>query len=99
VPACDAWNLCLYNYWLDSLDFHKSTVIIIKQNAVLNPDGSLTMVVSMEDPGVANWLNTCGHTWGNIMMRWTKPEEVVAPIPELVQLDSVDWESKLKKWV
>ncbi|KJS09777.1 MAG: hypothetical protein VR73_01055 [Gammaproteobacteria bacterium BRH_c0] len=99
VPACDAWNLCLYNYWLESLDFHKATVIINKQNAVLNPDGSLTMVVSMEDPGVANWLNTCGHTWGNIMMRWTKPEEVVAPIPELVQLDSVDWESKLKKWV
>jgi hypothetical protein len=98
VPACDAWSLCLHNYWLESLDYHKARVILNKHTAALNSDGSLTIVVAMEDPGVPNWLNTCGHPWGNMMFRWTRPEEVVAPQVELVQLDSVDWSSRLVKW-
>jgi hypothetical protein len=32
------------------------------------------------------------------MYRWTRAEDVVAPKVELVDLDRVDWPSKLKRW-
>jgi len=98
VPVCEAWSLCLHNYWLESLDYHKARVIFNKHTAAPNPDGSITLVVSMEDPGVPNWMNTCGHPWGNMMFRWTRAEEVVAPMTELVTLDGLDWSPRLRQW-
>jgi hypothetical protein len=98
VPVCEAWSLCLHNFWLESLDYHKANIILNKQTAHYAADGSVTMVVSMDAPGVPNWLNTCGHPWGNMMYRWTRAEDVVAPKVELVDLDRVDWPSKLKRW-
>jgi len=98
VPGCEAWSLCLHNYWLESLDYHRAKVIINKHTAELNPDGSLTIIISIDDPEHPNWLNSCGHEWGAMMFRWTKPEEVIAPRTELVNLGHTDWPSKLKKW-
>ena len=98
IPVCEAWSLCLHNYWLESLDYHKATVILNKHTAKLNPDGSLTMAVAMEDPGIDNWLNSCGHPWGNMMFRWTRAEEVVAPQVELVDIATVDMPSKCRRW-
>jgi hypothetical protein len=35
-----------------------------------NPDGSFTYVVSLTDPGVANWIDTAGLHEGWFMLRW-----------------------------
>ncbi len=35
-----------------------------------NPDGSYTYVVSLVDPGVANWIDTAGLHEGWFMLRW-----------------------------
>jgi hypothetical protein len=35
-----------------------------------NPDGSYTYVVSLTDPGVANWIDTAGLHEGWFMLRW-----------------------------
>ncbi len=35
-----------------------------------NPDGSFTYVVSLIDPGVANWIDTAGLHEGWFMLRW-----------------------------
>jgi hypothetical protein len=35
-----------------------------------NPDGSLTYVISLIDPGVANWIDTAGLHEGWFMLRW-----------------------------
>ncbi|GLU37319.1 hypothetical protein [Pseudomonas sp. NBRC 100443] len=35
-----------------------------------NPDGSVTFVVSVSDPGVHNWIDTCGLHHGWLLLRW-----------------------------
>jgi len=39
------------------------------------PDGSYTIVVADEDPGVPNWLDTGGHRTGTIFWRYLLPDE------------------------
>lgn len=97
-PVCETWSLCLHNYWLESLDYHKSTINLSKHTASKNPDGSITLVVSMVPPGVDNWLDSCDHPMGQMLFRWTKTQEVVAPQTKLVELADVDWDEKLRRW-
>jgi hypothetical protein len=35
-----------------------------------NPDGTVTYAVALADPGVANWIDTCGLHEGWMMARW-----------------------------
>jgi hypothetical protein len=98
VPDTDTWSLCLYDFWLGSLDYSKARINLNKASAIHNNDGSLTIVVSNEQPDSANWLNTLGHTRGYIMSRWINPEAVVLPKTELVRLDALHWPDKLKRW-
>ncbi|MDB6063267.1 MAG: hypothetical protein JWM78_3370 [Verrucomicrobiaceae bacterium] len=98
VPHTETWGLCLYNYWLESLDYTKARINLNKNLAVHNPDGSLTIVVSDEKPAQGNWLDTLGHRRGSIMSRWIKPERVVLPLCEVVRLEGVNWPEKLQRW-
>lgn len=45
--------------------------------AVLDPDGCFTVVLSNVDPGVANWLDPGGLTEGIVMLRW----QLLASVP------------------
>src|SRR3546814_1790973 len=66
VPECDNWGLCLYNYWLESLDYTQAQINLNKFTAAPNGDGSITIVISDEQPEGGNWLSTLGHTRGKI---------------------------------
>jgi len=98
VPGSDTWSLCLYSYWLESLDYTRALVNLNKHLAQPNADGSLTIVVAAEAPGVPNWLDTQGHIRGNIMSRWVNPDHVTHPSTALVRLDEVDWAARLRRW-
>ena len=47
------------------------------------------IVISPEDPGIGNWMNTVGHRHGTLGLRWTraidpqKPKLRVVPIADL----------------
>jgi hypothetical protein len=56
----------------------------------------VTVAIADSDPGIPNWLNTRGHAQGNMMFRWTKADRIVDPCVQLVKLDSVAWDDKLK---
>ncbi|UZW57532.1 DUF1214 domain-containing protein [Sphingobium sp. JS3065] len=45
----------------------------------VDPDGKVRIVVSVDDPGVANWLETGGWTRGAMMWRWNEASEVGLP--------------------
>src|SRR3546814_8513190 len=67
VPECDNWGLCLYNYWLESLDYTQAQIDLNKFTAAPNGDGSITIVISDEQPQGGNWHSTMGHRPGNRM--------------------------------
>src|ERR1035438_618715 len=55
------WNQVELVYRQSSLNGHQ---------AVVDADGRFRAVLSLEDPGVANWLDTGGHTYGLLIGRW-----------------------------
>ncbi|MCX6282773.1 MAG: DUF1214 domain-containing protein [Bacteroidetes bacterium] len=69
-PECDSWNFQLNNYWMESLDYRYFTICINKASAKYEPDGSVKVIVAHSDPGMPNWINTCGHSEGTMLWRW-----------------------------
>jgi len=98
IPECETWSLCLYNYWLESLDYHKANIIYNKHTAKPNSDGSVTMIVSAADPGVANWLNSCDHISGNLIFRWTKAPAAIRPLTQVVELNAAPSAEYHRRW-
>jgi hypothetical protein len=91
-PACDSWNFQLNNYWMESLDYRYFTICISKGNAHYESDGSVQIIVSHQDPGLPNWINTCDHLEGTMCWRWyrlDKGAEAIEPTCSLVKFNSL----------
>lgn len=69
-PNCDAWNFQLNNYWMESLDYRYYNICINKNDASYEEDGSVRVIVSQEDPGLPNWIETAHHGEGTMCWRW-----------------------------
>lgn len=90
-PECDSWNFQLNNYWMESLDYRYFNICISKGNAVYNDDGSVRIIVSHKDPGLPNWIETCGHNEGTMCWRWYRLSEGEKPVePECIVVKLVD---------
>lgn len=98
VPECENWGLCIYSYWLESLDYTRSPINLNKFTSKTNDDGSVTMVLTAERPEAGNWLSTQGHVAGNMMFRWTSASKNVAPQTRLVKRADIDWSTVLCRW-
>lgn len=92
-PECDYWNLQLANYWLESLDYRYFPVHVNQGTATAQPDGSYRVVIASSDPGVANWLDTCGHDHGTMCLRWVGAKEFPDPTTRVVTLSSLGGDS------
>jgi hypothetical protein len=87
VPDCPYWNFQLDNWWMESLD-HRRKITVNKHTAVLD-DGRLTIVVAERDPGVGNWIDTCGHSSGTALLRWLGATDHPIPKCRVVALEEV----------
>ena len=56
--------------WLIGPDNGRRQSSLNLSQSMPNADGSYTYVISSVDPGVANWLDTCGMSEGFGIMRW-----------------------------
>ena len=91
-PDCDMWNFQLNNYWMESLDYRYFTICINQSTARYQPDGSLRVIVAHRDPGLPNWIDTCGHSEGTMCWRWNrlKPgEKPVEPKCKVVKINNL----------
>lgn len=97
VPSCEAWNLQLCNHWMESLDYVNHRIHFNQKTAIPNSDGSVTLVIAAQDPGTPNWLDTCGHSLGTLVFRWTRAERIVHPLSRLVNISEIS-EGDRKRW-
>lgn len=67
----DTLSLALTDALGCTLDWANAQTSLNRKQAHIDADGWLRFVVSGEDPGVANWLDTMGHTSGVMQYRWT----------------------------
>ncbi|WP_053732714.1 DUF1214 domain-containing protein [Nocardia sp. NRRL S-836] len=88
VPDCPYWNFQLGNWWMESLD-HRRRITVNRHTAVLDHDGRLTIVVAERDPGVGNWIDTCGHSSGTALLRWLGATEHPIPKCRVVALEEL----------
>jgi hypothetical protein len=97
VPRCDD---CAYQAiqvgsdWYASTDYETHQTSLTKAQAVTDPDGRMRFVVSEQNPGIANWLETTGHRTGSMMLRWQRLErdltqEADGPTVEVVPFADV----------
>ena len=90
------FNVPVYNDWTITDDYWNEQTSLNIDQAVSNPDGTYTLVVSPTDPGVANWVSTGGLNQGTISMRFqnvTDPEQdrptVLSQVVAIDQLNTV----------
>jgi len=76
-PECDAWNLQVSNFWMESLDYRYHRIHVNQSTAHYEDDGSVRIVLAHRDPGPGwpNWLETCDHGEGGMLFRYVGARE------------------------
>ena len=75
IPKCRFTNVMLWNKHMQTLEYVSRQSSLNTEQIAYEPDGSYTIVVADEDPGVPNWLDTGGHRTGTIFWRYLLPDE------------------------
>ncbi len=72
--------------WFEALDFVNQTTSLNTTQAKLSSDGLYHFVISVRDPGVANWLDASGAPTGQMLLRWQGAGELGPEHEPRVQL-------------
>jgi hypothetical protein len=90
IPTgCSYWNFQLADEFWSSIDWVHHQSSLNGFTARLDADGKFRAVVSAQDPGVPNWLDTVGRTTGEIYGRWTKCDSNPTPTVTKVKVADV----------
>jgi hypothetical protein len=83
----------LTDLWFDSLEYGNQVSSLNTTQTQLAPDGSYYHVISADDPGYTNWLDTGGLTRGTILMRYDGVQGAISstlhPSASVVALDDL----------
>jgi hypothetical protein len=73
-PPARYWSLQPYTVgWFEALDYRNHQTTVNNAQAVVEPGAGgdvVRIVVSAADPGLPNWIDTCGHAEGQLILRW-----------------------------
>ena len=72
VAECAYQAIQIGSRWYVSTDYEHHQTSLSKAQSQADPDGCFRYVVSEHNPGVANWLELCGHPQGVAMVRWQR---------------------------
>jgi len=76
-PETRYWSVTLENIWHECIEPRRRRSSLTNAAAVADPDGTVRVVISADDPGLANWLDTGGRHRGFVLVRWL--DHPVAP--------------------
>jgi hypothetical protein len=93
VSECAYQAIQVGSRWYVSTDYEHHQTALNKSQSQADPDGKFRYVISERNPGVANWLELCGHPQGVMMLRWQRLSRALdasdGPSVEVVPFDSV----------
>lgn len=91
VPDARYWSFQLYELaWYELIDPYEHQTSLNHRQARVDADGRLRVVVSAQDPGVANWLDTGGRRNGLLTMRWFWPNDDPDPTTRVLPISAVE---------
>jgi hypothetical protein len=85
---CSYWNVNLANVMWQTLDYAHRLTTFNGHTATADTDGRYRFVVSEQDPGVPNWLDTMGNHEGMFWARIISPHEI-KPTAKVVPFSDV----------
>ncbi len=68
------WSFSLGNPWWETIDYGRHQSSLNGHQAAVDDDGIMRAVIAHEDPGIANWLDTAGHSAGPVILRCVRTE-------------------------
>ena len=71
-PETEYWGIHLWNLQGDGLQTHLRQTSINGHQAAVDADGRVRIVISREDPGVKNWLDSHDREFGLVFARFYK---------------------------
>ena len=90
VPkSCRYWNVQLNDPLFNAIDYVYRQSSLNGHQASVDADGRFRAVLSLEDPGVTNWLDTGGYSSGTVMGRWYAADSQPLPTMKRVPLSEV----------
>ena len=86
IADCEGWNFQLNNIWMESLDYRHHNIHTNNGLAELNPDGSVTLIIS-DQKQEGNWIDTAGHSKGTMLWRWTGAQTHPIPTVKVIETE------------
>jgi hypothetical protein len=81
------WSYSLGNLWWETIDYGNRQSSLNGFQAVVDDDGKVRVAVAHQDPGLANWLDTAGHSEGPIILRCVRTQTAPVPSTRVVSFD------------
>ncbi len=89
-PDCRFGSVCLWNRFQQTFDYLNRDVSLNRAQTQTDEDGRFSMILAHEDPGLPNWLDTEGNSFGLVFWRFFLVEgEVETPQAKVVKLADV----------
>ena len=88
-PVGVYWSFSLGNLWWETIHYGRHQSSLNGFQAEVDPDGTVRVVVSERDPGVANWLDTAGGGSGAMILRCVRTDGSPVPRTTVVKIDEV----------
>lgn len=83
------WSFSIGNPWWETIHYGRHQSSLNARQAVTDSDGLVRVVLCEKDPGVANWLDTAGHSNGPIILRCVRTETAPTPSTRVVPFDDI----------
>jgi hypothetical protein len=83
------WSYSLGNPWWETIHYGRHQSSLNGHQAVVDADGLVRVVLCERDPGVANWLDTAGHSNGAMILRCVRTTTAPTPNPRVVAFDDI----------
>lgn len=82
---CRYWNVQLSDLLWNAIDPMRHQSSLNGAQARIGSDGRFRAVVSPDDPGIPNWLDTGGRTRGTVLGRWNQAASTPLPTATVVK--------------
>jgi hypothetical protein len=83
------WSYSLGNPWWETIHYGRHQSSLNADQAVVDSDGLVRVVVCGRDPGVANWLDSAGFSNGAMILRCVRTSTAPTPSSRVVSFDEI----------
>jgi hypothetical protein len=83
------WSFSIGNPWWETIHYGRHQSSLNAHQVAVDSDGLVRVVLCEGDPGVANWLDTAGHSNGPIILRCVRTKTAPTPTTRIVPFEQL----------